>query len=160
MLATPTKFTLVSGSGEGKTSLNAFDRALLLSGLGNLNLIKVSSILPPGTQYQEKIEIPFGSLVPTAYGSLTSTKPGVTIAAAVAVGIPATDTFGVIMETSDYCSKLEIEKRITEMVIEAFTIRNMDYQEIKVCAVEHKVIDCGAVFAGLALWNIEYIKNH
>ncbi len=154
MLATPAKYTLVSGSGEGKTSLNAFDRALLISGLGNLNLIKVSSILPPGTQYQEKIEIPFGSLVPTAYGSLTSTKPGVIIAAAVAVGIPAADTFGVIMETSDYCTKFEIENRITRMVMEAFAMRNMDYQEIKVCAVEHKVVDCGAVFAGLALWNV------
>ena len=152
MLATPTKFTLVSGYGEGKTSLNAFDGALLASGLGNLNLIKVSSILPPGAKYQERIEIPFGSLVPTAYGSLSSTKPETTIAAAVAVGIPAADTFGVIMETSDYCSKSEIEKRITEMVIEAFTVRNMEYQEIKVCAVEHKVVDCGAVFAGLALW--------
>lgn len=152
MLATPTKFTLVSGYGEGKSALNAFDCALLASGLGNLNLIKVSSILPPGAKYQERLEIPFGSLVPTAYGSLSSTQSGATIAAAVAVGIPTTDTFGVIMETSDYCSKQEIEKRITEMVIEAFASRNLDYQEIKVCAVEHEVTNCGAVFAGLALW--------
>jgi arginine decarboxylase len=152
LLATPNRFTLVTGFGEGKTKLNAFDAALLASGLGNLNLIKVSSILPPGAKYQRKLEIPFGSLVPTAYGSISSIEPGELIAAAVAVGIPVADTFGVIMETSDFCSKSEIEERITEMVIEAFTLRNIEYQEIKVCAVEHQVTHCGAVFAGLALW--------
>ena len=103
MLATPYLFTLVAGFGEGKTKLNAFDAALLASGLGNLNLIKVSSILPPGAKYRRNLEIPFGSLVPTAYGSLSSIQPGEMIAAAVAVGIPAADTFGVIMETSDFC---------------------------------------------------------
>jgi arginine decarboxylase, pyruvoyl-dependent len=143
---------LVAGSGEGKTALNAFDAALLASGLGNLNLLKVSSILPPGAKYHQKLEIPFGSLVPTAYGSICSNKPGAIISAAVAVGIPIADTFGVIMETSDYCSKAEIEERISAMVMEAFTIRELEYQEIKVYAVEHQVINCGSAFAGLALW--------
>jgi arginine decarboxylase len=152
LLATPKKFTMVAGCGEGKTVLNAFDAALLASGLGNLNLMKVSSILPPGVKYHERLEIPFGSLVPTAYGSICSKKPGAIISAAVAVGIPATDTFGVIMETSDYCVKAEIEKRITDMVIEAFAIRKLEFQEIKVYAIEHEVIHCGASFAGLALW--------
>jgi arginine decarboxylase len=152
LLATPKKFTMVAGSGEGKTTLNAFDAALLASGLGNLNLLKVSSILPPGVKYYERLEIPSGSLVPTAYGSICSNKPGTVISAAVAVGIPAADTFGVIMETSDYCFKVEIEKRITDMVLEAFSIRKLEFQEIKVYAVEHEVMDCGAAFAGLALW--------
>lgn len=152
MLPTPKKFTLVAGSGEGATTLNAFDAALLASGLGNLNLLKVSSILPPLAEYIEKLEIPFGSLVPTAYGSICSQKPGAIISAAVAVGIPAGDTFGVIMETSDCCSKTEIEKRITDMVVEAFAVRNLEFQEIRVYAVEHEVKTCGAAFAGVALW--------
>jgi arginine decarboxylase len=152
LLPTPQKFTLVAGFGEGKTTLNAFDAALLVSGLGNLNLLKVSSILPPHAKYSDKLEISYGSLVPTAYGSICSKKPGTVISAAVAVGIPAEDTFGVIMETSDFCSKAEIEKRITDMVLEAFNIRNLEYKEIKVYAIEHEVIDCGAVFAGVALW--------
>jgi arginine decarboxylase len=152
LLPTPQKFTLVAGTGEGKTTLNAFDSALLASGLGNLNLLKVSSILPPQAVYCEKLEIPFGSLVPTAFGSICSKNPGETIAAAVAVGIPTGDSFGVIMETSDFCSKAEIEQRITEMVIEAFTTRKLEFQEIKVYAIEHKVVNCGSAFAGVALW--------
>ncbi|MFO7311775.1 MAG: pyruvoyl-dependent arginine decarboxylase, partial [Bacillota bacterium] len=39
MLPTPRKFTLVSGAAEGTTPLNAFDNALLASGIGNLNLL-------------------------------------------------------------------------------------------------------------------------
>ncbi|NMB16013.1 MAG: pyruvoyl-dependent arginine decarboxylase, partial [Firmicutes bacterium] len=50
MLPTPEKFTLVAGGSEGPTGLNAFDNALLAAGLGNLNLVRVSSILPPGAQ--------------------------------------------------------------------------------------------------------------
>lgn len=152
MLPTPKKFTLASGVGEGKTSLTAFDAALLNSGLGNLNLLKISSILPPRAILEENLYIPPGSLVPTAYGYITSEKKGATIAAAVAVGIPKEDTFGVIMECSGFTSKVEIEGKITNMVKEAFEIRRMELLEIKVKAIEHKVISCGSAFAGLALW--------
>lgn len=152
MLPTPKKFTLVAGSGEGKTTLNAFDQALLNSGLGNLNLLKVSSILPPRAEFQEKLPIPPGSLVPTAYGFLCSQNKGEIISAAVAVGIPENDNFGVIMEHSALCSREEIEERIKNMVREAFWTRELALLEIKVCAVEHQVINCGCVFAGLPLW--------
>ena len=39
-----------AGRAEGGTPLNAFDNALLAAGIGNINLIKVSSILPPGVE--------------------------------------------------------------------------------------------------------------
>ncbi|MGB9826656.1 MAG: pyruvoyl-dependent arginine decarboxylase, partial [Desulfofundulus sp.] len=115
MLPTPTRFTLVAGAGEGLTPLNAFDRALLEAGAGNVNLIRVSSILPPDAQYVEELSLPPGALVPVAYGAITSTTPGDIIAAAVAVGIPEKG-FGVIMEYSGHTSRQEAEKIIREMV--------------------------------------------
>ena len=39
-------YTIVSGVGKGLTSLSAFDNALLNAGVGDYNLVKVSSILP------------------------------------------------------------------------------------------------------------------
>jgi arginine decarboxylase len=51
VLPVPSKFDLVVGSGEGATPLNSFDAALLDAGIGNLNLVRVSSILPPGAQF-------------------------------------------------------------------------------------------------------------
>lgn len=98
MLPTPKSYTLVAAAAEGEKELTAFDRALLLAGIGNVNLVRVSSILPPGAEYREKLNIPPGSLVPIAYGSLSSTEPGALIAAAVAVGVgPDAGSFGVIM---------------------------------------------------------------
>jgi arginine decarboxylase len=152
LLPTPQKFTLVSGSGEGVTTLNAFDIALLNSGLGNLNLLKVSSILPPHAKFHEKLSIPPGSLTPTAYGAICSTKPGEIIAAAVGIGIPEEDTFGVIMECSAICSKAELEQKMNLMVLEGLKIRHLIVREIKICAVEHQVSNCGCAFAGVALW--------
>lgn len=40
-------YTLVSGLGYGDTALNALDNALCCAGVGDYNLIKVSSIWPP-----------------------------------------------------------------------------------------------------------------
>ncbi len=51
MLPIPKKFSLVAGSAEGTSELNAFDNALLNAGIGNLNLIKVTSILPPQVEF-------------------------------------------------------------------------------------------------------------
>lgn len=47
MLQTPKKYFVTAGSAEGNNQLNAFDHALLKSGIGNLNLLRVTSILPP-----------------------------------------------------------------------------------------------------------------
>ncbi len=151
MLPTPTKFTLVAGAGEGYTPLNAFDRALLEARAGNVNLIRVSSILPPGAEYVEELALPPGALVPVAYGAITSSTPGDTIAAAVAVGIPA-EGFGVIMEYSGHTSCLEAERIIRQMVEESFAIRGLELKKYMVKSVEHQVIKNGAVFAGILLW--------
>lgn len=153
MLPTPQKYDLVAGFGEGATTLIAFDAALLHSGLGNLNLLKVSSILPPHAEFAPGLTIPPGSLVPTAYGTICSQKSGERIAAAVAVGIPkAPDSYGVIMECSGCCTREELEQRIREMVLEAFEKRDLPLKEIRVSAIEHVVKTCGCVFAGLPLW--------
>src|SRR5205085_2599580 len=48
---TPNRLWLAAGSSEGTTELNAFDNALLAGGIGNLNLIKVSSVVPQGAEF-------------------------------------------------------------------------------------------------------------
>lgn len=151
MLPTPKKFTLVAGTAEGRTRLNAFDNALLVSGIGNLNLLKVSSILPPGAEYVEKLSIPPGSLTPTAYGSMASDVPGEILSAAVGVGF-SKDDFGVIMEFSGKCTKEEAERRVTAMVEEAFEVRGIPLEKIMVKAADCKVDKIACAFAAVALW--------
>lgn len=151
MLPTPTKFTLVAGSAEGPTRLNAFDNALLAAGIGNLNLLRVSSILPPGCKHVEKLDIPPGSLTPTAYGAIQSTKKGERIAAAVAIGFSA-DSYGVIMEFSGSCSKEEAERTVEEMVRAAFEERKVPLVKVMTQATDHIVEENGCAFAAVALW--------
>lgn len=151
MLPIPKKYFLTSGSAEGDSELTAFDRALLKGGIGNINLVKVSSILPPGAEFEPDLELPPGALVPTAYGAIMSTEPGVTIAAAVAVGI-SENSFGVIMELTGKFSKHDAEVKIEQMVKESFEMRKMALKEFKVSAVEHKVEKIGCALAAAPMW--------
>ncbi len=91
-----------------------------------------------------------GSLVPTAYGSITSDEPGTKICAAVGVGF-SSDTFGVIMEFSGICGKEEAEFHIEEMIKEAFRIRNLSLKDIQIKSVEHVVQNIGAAVAAVVL---------
>ena len=151
MLPTPKKYFITAASAEGRSKLTAFDNALLKARIGNVNLIRVSSILPPGTEQDQDLQIPPGSLVPTAYGSIISNVPGETIAAAVAIGI-SEESFGVIMEFSGKCTKAEAEEIITGMVREAFEVRNKPLKEIKVAATDHTVEKIGCAFAAVPMW--------
>src|SRR5262249_18902663 len=80
---TPNRLWLAAGSAGGTTELNAFDNALLAGGIGNLNLIKVSSVVPQGAEFlQAPPVIAPGSLVPCVYSIMHSDTAGETICAA------------------------------------------------------------------------------
>jgi len=151
MLPTPKKFKIVAAAAEGSHKLTAFDNALLGAGIGNVNLVRISSILPPSAQQDQALELPPGSLVPTAYGSIVCDQPGTKIAAAVGIGFSA-DTFGVIMEFSGMCSKQEAEDKIAGMLKDAFENRGIPLVKTEIRAVEHTVDSIGCAFAAVALW--------
>lgn len=151
MLRVPRKFDLVVGRGEGTTPLNAFDAALLDAGIGNLNLVRVSSILPPGVQLSPGLQIAPGTPTPTAYGYITSSTPGQVIAASVGVGISNRETYGVIMEYEGFCTKEEAETRVRLMVEEGFQMRNLSLKEVLVQGIDHKVEKIGSVFAAVIM---------
>lgn len=151
MLPTPRRVKLAAGAAEGPTGLNAFDGALLAAGIGNLNLLRVSSILPPGCVLDGDFSIPAGSLTPTAYGSLISETPGTVIAAAIGLGFSA-DDYGVIMEFAGRCGRAEAEERVGLMVREAFSMREKALASLHVRGVEITVRGIGAVVAAAVLW--------
>jgi len=151
MLPTPKKFKIVAGSAEGTTLLNSFDNALLQAGIGNVNLLRVSSILPPEAEYVPDLVLPPGSLVPTAYGYVISEKPGEKIAACVGIGF-SKDTFGVIMEYAAKGTKEEVEAKIKEMLESAFATRGIPLVDMKLASTEHVVENVGCAFAAVALW--------
>ena len=147
-----TKASTTAGSAEGGTALNAFDNALLAAGIGNVNLIKVSSIMPPDVDIVELPRIKPGALVPTAYAAMTSETPGETVAAAVGYALPEDRTkAGVIMEFHDRADRATAERAIRAMLTEAFAVRGETIREMKVVAVDHRVQRIGCVLAAVAL---------
>jgi len=150
LIPIPKKFKIVAGTAEANYKLTAFDHALMKAGISNVNLLRVSSILPPESVQDQDMVLAPGSLVPTAYGAITCDRPGTKISAAVGIGF-SPDTFGVIMEFSGECGKKVAESEIEEMIKEAFKLRGLPLKDMQVESVEHIVEKIGAAFAAVVL---------
>lgn len=155
MVKTPNVYCLVKGAAEGRTRLNAFDKALLNAGVGDTNLMRMSSILPVAAKQlqPDQLQLPKGALIPLAYASIDGTTPGRLISSAIAVGIPENKhESGVIMEFEDHANLETVESIVRQMVIDAFEYRNRKLKEIKSIGIEHQIRVCGATFAAVILW--------
>ncbi len=151
---TPKKYFFACGRSEGFRPLNAFDGALLDAGIGNTNLVKMSSIIPPGACEIDPVPLPPGALVPVAYASYTSETPGELISAAVAVAIPEDENSpGLIMEHSDAAPLKEVEEVVRRMAEEGMRMRGQRIKSLKSAGVEHRVEKVGAVVAAVVLWD-------
>jgi arginine decarboxylase len=148
----PQSFFLARGSAEGYTPLNAFDGALINAGIGDLNLVKVSSVIPPGCSEIQPRELPRGAIVPVAYAFITSDIPGEIISAAVAVALPEEEQkAGLIMEYSARGHQEEAEEIVRTMAVEGMNIRGRGIRVIKSLSVEYKVQTIGAAIAAVVL---------
>lgn len=152
---TPDAYFFVKGVSEGYMPLNAFDGALLASGIGNTNLVKMSSIIPPGARLIEPVSIPYGALVPAAYASITSSIKGQTISAAVAAAFPGDRSMpGLIMEYSATGPPEEIEQICRDMAVHGIAMRGLTVERIESASVSHQVENVGAAFAAVVLWTL------
>ena len=148
---TPNALWVTAGAAEGTTELNAFDNALLAARIGNLNLIKVSSIVPEGAVFlQDPPAMVAGSLVPTVYSVTYSDTAGETICAAVGIGI-GKDSHGLIFE--HHGTSREVTERVVGgMVEEAFARRGLPLERLTVRVAEHRVERVGCAVAAVVLW--------
>lgn len=151
MWQTPDLVSLVEGTAEGHTSLNAFDNALLAAGIGNLNLIKVSSIFPPKAKLVELPAIPEGSLTPVVYSYMISNDPGEVVSVAIGAGL-RNGSYGLLMEYAHKGPASIAEEIVTNMVVEGFKVRGLEADEIKICSSEHKVERIGCALAAAVFW--------
>ena len=147
----PNVLWVTSGAAEGPTELNAFDNALVAAGIGNLNLIKVSSIVPPEARMMEsRPVIPEGSLVPAVYAVRHSDTAGESVCAALGIGI-GRNSHGMIFEHSA-TSREVAERVVTGMVEEGFARRGLPLERLIVRVAEHRVERVGCAVAAVVLW--------
>ncbi len=153
MWQVPERFWVTSGKSEGGTALNAFDNALLTAGIGNLNLIRVSSVLPKGAMrmYERPGHFPEGTLSPMVYSVAESVMPGEIIASCVGVG-RAHNSYGVIFEHAGVLSAAEAEATVRRQVEEAFARRGLALDELILESCQHRVEHFGCTVAAVMLW--------
>ena len=143
---------LTCGAAEGPTRPNALDGALLQAGVGNVNLVRISSVVPPGSRFVEPAPLAAGTIVPAAYATITSELPGEVISAGVAVAYPRDESLpALIMEYSAAGHKEDIEAIVRRMARESLARRDQAVGDIRSIAVQHKVKTLGTAFAAVVL---------
>lgn len=154
IIKTPTHYFLVSGASDGFTPLNAFDGALLQAGIGNTNIVRMSSIVPPHCKRISPVALPPGALVPAAYAAITSDVPGEIISAGVAVALPEDENQnGLIMEYSAKGDQRKIEEMVRNMAMEGMKLRGWKIKDLKSVAIEYRIKTIGAALAAVVLWD-------
>lgn len=151
-------YKISSGTGCGEQRITSFDSALLQAGVGNYNLVRLSSILPLGSKCKSKIEKPLGTLLPIAYAVESTNVPGRQISSAVAIGFPAEkdeEHCAVIMKYEGECSEERAVKTVTSMVCEGFEERDWELERMEVASETAFGPDDGnwvTAFACVAEW--------
>jgi len=144
---------LVSADAEGGTKLNAFDNALLKAGIGNANLVKLSSVVPPDIEWlSEPPSFPLGSVIFAVLSHIESDAHGKKISAAVGVGLCGSTEGGLIYEFSGECDGEEAMETVKRMVEEGFAVRNWKLSELKIAVAEHSVEKNGCALAGVVFF--------
>lgn len=105
------KIAIVSGKDEGPTKLNAFDNALSNAGIGDVNLIKVSSMLAGNAKIQNLPKLKAGSMVNCVLSEVTSDNPGDELTAVI--GLAIGEELGCVVEISG------INKNANDLINEA-----------------------------------------
>jgi arginine decarboxylase len=88
--------------------------------------------------------------LPIGYGSIYSSNRA--ILSLLPLGSALKGQFGVIIRVFGKCSKREAEEQVVRMVEEAFAMRGLELDEVKVAAAEHTVLNIGCAFAAVPLW--------
>lgn len=160
----PQKYFLCSGTGRSMFDLNAAHKAMIQAGVGHLNLIKVSSIIPRGAKLQKNHpSLTAGALTHSAYIlKTTNFQNSPVFSAGVGVALPPDDVSeelpGVIMKYSGYDEKSKCSKELERMTRLAFQDLNhvVPKEIIVICETGFKdnlskdekylAIFCGVIF--------------
>ncbi len=152
------KIAIVSGSDEGPTKLNAFDNALSDAGIGDVNLIKVSSMLAGNVEINELPKLKAGAMVNCVLSEITSDVSGDEITAVIAVAIG--EELGCVVETTgknkDADDLIEEAKMMVEYMMEK---RGVEIKELIVEYSTATVSKIASVVASVVYLNDDIIEG-
>jgi len=153
----PTRYFVVTGAGISTVScLNAFDAALLAAGIGNYNLVPVSSILPADAQEVTPPDLPPGSIVYVVLAR-EDCSSGEHAAAAIAWGFGSTPEghrFGLVAESHGHCTLADIEQCALNRLREMARVRRLrlESEQVRSAHVAPPIDHFGCAIAALVLF--------
>lgn len=152
------RIAIVSGNCEGPTELNAFDNALYEAEIGDVNLIKVSSMLEANTKVEKLPKLKAGSMVNCVLSSLTSKNKGDELIACIAVAIG--EELGCVVETNGINQNPEdVKNEAIEMVKYMMNKRDVKIKELIVEEAHHTVEEIGSAIAAVIYITDDIIEN-
>jgi len=127
--------TLTKGVGVGDTKIAAFDAALFEAGIANYNLIRLSSIIPPGSRIEiGKYVTPpdeFGHKLYIVYASEIQNEAGKEAWAGVGWTIAQDGSKKGLFTEHEGHSEQEVTNLITETLEGMVTYRPEEYGEVQ-----------------------------
>lgn len=131
MLEVPTKFFVTSGKAVSRvTDLNAFDKALLNAGMGEQNLVSVSSILPASVKQIPKKKMPRGAIVHCVLAQMRGSE-GETISAGIAYAYRKDKQGGYVAEGHGHMNKKAMREILQWKLEEMAKLRGIELGSIK-----------------------------
>jgi arginine decarboxylase len=103
----PTKVFLTKGVGTHRHKLQSFEMALRQAGIEKCNLVRVSSIFPPGCKIISKEKgtrlLRAGQITFCVMAECATNEPSRMVAASIGLAVPASgDQYGYLSEFHDY----------------------------------------------------------
>lgn len=150
----PRKVFFTKGVGQHKDRLESFELALRSAGIERFNLVRVSSILPPGCRIISRDaglkELKPGQIIYCVLSENSSNEPNRLIAASIGCAIPADKTqYGYLSEhhsygesedkAGDYAEDLAASMLATTLGIEFDVDKNYDERK-EVWKMSNKIV--------------------
>jgi len=126
--------TVRRGSGSGRTPLSAFDSALMEAGVANLNLVTLSSVIPPGsriTHTNEVLEAAHGDRLYCVLSSGHADHPGEIVWSGLGWVVDEETGKGLFVE-HHAGSEESLREQITLSLEDMTTSRGGGYGEIQI----------------------------
>jgi arginine decarboxylase len=130
LVPVPTRFFVTSGKGINKTSeLNAFDLALLQAGIGDQNLVNVSSVLPIGIRQVDPVQIARGAITHAVLARYSGGE-GEVISAGIAYGFRSDGQGGYVAEAHLHGTQKSLKEFLRWRMQEIAHFRGVELKSI------------------------------
>jgi arginine decarboxylase len=153
----PKEFFVTSASASSDVSdLNAFDKALIKMGIGELNLVGVSSIIPMGAKEVGIKEIPMGAVTHCVLAQEYRRCQECIMSAGIAYAFRKDGKGGYVAEDHGPVSKNVLTRNLRRKMEEIAASRGVELEEIKFAIEEMAVPKTGYGACVAALVFVSY----